>query len=120
MQHLAGTPEIDIIRIITQLIGTLLRLDRWNGNHLPIIPGQHVTDQIILMKPLHDDHDRAGPLVIEARQEGVVEGLVDPPTLLLGQGVGRLDRVVNDDEIGAAARGSSHSCRRHSDSPAGS
>jgi hypothetical protein len=43
-----------------------------------------VTNQIVLMKPLHDNDDRAGALVVQARQEGVVESFIDPPTLLLG------------------------------------
>jgi hypothetical protein len=40
-------------------------------------------DPIILLQPLHDDHDSTGAHVLQARVEGVVNGFIDTPALLL-------------------------------------
>ncbi|MDF2810188.1 MAG: hypothetical protein K0S56_1219 [Microvirga sp.] len=72
---------VEVMRIATDRHAPASRSNR---DHLPLFPGEHVTNQIVLMKPLHDNDDRAGALVVQARQEGVVESFIDPPTLLLG------------------------------------
>ena len=44
--------------------------DRRAAHDLPIFLGQHVADQIILMQPVHDQHDRTFLLVVEPAVEG--------------------------------------------------
>ena len=55
--------------------------DRRKAHHLPILLRQHVTDQIVLVQPVHDQHDRPTLPVVEARVEGVVEPFVGRPPL---------------------------------------
>jgi hypothetical protein len=62
-----------------------------------------VTHQIVQMQALHDDDNCAGPLVIEAGIERVVEPIVGGLTLRLGQSLVRLHRVIDDHDVAAAA-----------------
>jgi hypothetical protein len=41
--------------------------NRREGQNRPIVPREHMTNEIILMQALHDDDDAAGSLVVEAR-----------------------------------------------------
>jgi len=41
---------------------------------------ENMTDEIVLVKPLHDDNDAAGLLVVEPTQEGVIVPAVDSIT----------------------------------------
>ena len=60
-----------------------------------------MADQIILMQPVHDQHDRTFLLVVEPAVEGVVELFVDRLSLGLRQGLLGLQRIVEDDDFGA-------------------
>ena len=55
--------------------------DRRKAHDFPILLCQHVTDQIVLVQPVHDQHDRPTLPVVEARVEGVVEPFVGRPPL---------------------------------------
>ena len=55
------------------------------------------------MQPLHDDDDGAMPLVVEPAVEGVVEPLVGGLPLRLGERLLRLQRIVDQDDVGAAS-----------------
>jgi hypothetical protein len=55
------------------------------------------------VQPVHDQHDRTLLLVVEAAVEGVVEPLVDRLPLGLRQRLLGLQRIVDDDDVGAAA-----------------
>ncbi len=54
------------------------------------------------MQPVHDHDDRPGVLVVEAAVEGVVEPFVCRPALGLRQRLLGFQRVVDDDQVGAA------------------
>ena len=69
---------------------------------LPGLVFEHMTGQIVLMQALHDQHDRAVQLVVKSAVERVVVPVVDHFALALRLGVQRLDRVVDDDRVGAA------------------
>jgi hypothetical protein len=49
---------------------------------------------------MHDQHDGAGQLVVEATIEGVVVPLVGRLALRLRQRLFGLQRVVDDDDVG--------------------
>jgi len=49
-------------------------------NHRPPLMFENMTDEIVLVKPLHDDNDAAGLLVVEPTQEGVIVPAVDSIT----------------------------------------
>ncbi len=53
------------------------------------------------MQAVHDQHDGAAELVVEAAVEGVVEPFVRRLALGLRQGLLGLQRVVDDDQVGA-------------------
>src|SRR5438270_8517336 len=60
-------------------------------------------DEIVLVQPLHDDHDGAVPLVIEPAVEGVVVPLVGGLPLRLGERLLRLQRIIDQNDVGAAS-----------------
>jgi hypothetical protein len=72
--------------------------NRREPHDLPILLRQHVAHQIILVQPVHDQHDGAGKLVVEAAVEGVVIPFVGRPALRLRQGFLGLERIVDDDD----------------------
>ena len=61
-----------------------------------------MADEIVLVQPLHDDDDRAATLVVEALIERVVEPLVGGFAPRVGKRVFRLQRIVDQDDVGAA------------------
>src|SRR6266576_6947500 len=62
-----------------------------------------MADEVILMQPLHDYDDRAPLLVVEPRQEGMVIPIVDCLTPGFRQRLVWLERIVDDDQVPAAA-----------------
>jgi hypothetical protein len=76
--------------------------DRRKADDLPIFLGQHLAHQIVLVQAVHDHDDGARDLVVEPAVEGMVEPLVGRPALGLGQCLLGLQRVVDDDQVGAA------------------
>ena len=54
------------------------------------------------MQPLHDDDDRAGPLIVEPLDDFGVEPLLDGVAACGVVDVRRGDRVVDHDEVGTA------------------
>jgi hypothetical protein len=55
------------------------------------------------VQPVDDQHDRTLPLVVEPAVEGVVEPFVGALPVGFGQCLLGLQRVVNDDHVGAAS-----------------
>ena len=55
------------------------------------------------MDALHDDDDRAGAFVVEAGQQGVLEPFVGGVALGFGMGVVGLQRIVDNNQVAAAA-----------------
>ena len=55
--------------------------DRRKADDLPVFLRQHMADQIVLVQPVHDQHDRPLLPVVEATVEGVVEPFVGRPPL---------------------------------------
>ena len=64
---------------------------------------QQVTDQVVRVQALHDDHDGVGNLVVEAREQGVAIPLLGGFSDGFRGGVLWLRGVIDDDEIPAAA-----------------
>jgi hypothetical protein len=61
-----------------------------------------VAGEVVLVQAVHDQHDRTRALVVEAAVKRMVEPFVRRPALGLGQRLLGLQRVVDDDQIGAA------------------
>ena len=55
------------------------------------------------MQPLHDDHDRAMPLVVEPAVERVVIPLVASLALRIRERLIRFQRIVDQDDVGTAS-----------------
>jgi hypothetical protein len=68
------------------------------------------------VQPVHDQHDRTLPLVIEPAVEGVVEPFVSALPVGVGQGLLGLQRIVDDDDVGAAP--GQHAAHRGGDATA--
>ena len=81
----------------------LVRLgDRREAHDLPRLLRQHVPREVVLVQSVHDEDDRASELVVQSAVEGVVEPVVRRLALGLRQCLLGLQRVVDDDEVGAA------------------
>ena len=74
--------------------------DRRKPHHLPRLLLQYVAGEVILVQAVHDQHDGAAELVVEAAVEGVVVPFVRRLALGLRQGLLGLERVVDDDDVG--------------------
>src|SRR5450755_581755 len=81
----------------------LLLGDCRKANDPPLALLHHVSDQVILMQALHDNDDAAGALVIESAVKSVVVPLIYRRPLGVGEGLIRLQSVVYDNEVRAAA-----------------
>jgi hypothetical protein len=62
-----------------------------------------MADEIVLMQALHDEDNPAVLLVVEAAIERIVIPLIDLVSLSLGNGLVRLEGIVDDEQVGAAA-----------------
>ena len=76
--------------------------DGRKADHLPGLLLEHVADQIVLVQPLHDQHDRAMALVVQPAVERMLVPGVGGSTLRVRQGLIRLERVVDHDQVGAS------------------
>src|SRR5882762_9373405 len=56
------------------------------------------------MQALHDQNDTATVLIVEPAVERVVVPVVDGPPLSFGERLFGLERIVDDDQVGTAAR----------------
>src|SRR6516162_4225121 len=76
--------------------------DRWKSAHLPWLLGEHMADEVVLVQPLHDNHDRAGAFVIEPAVQRVGEPVVGGFALRVRKCLVRLQWIIDQDDIGAA------------------
>jgi hypothetical protein len=60
-----------------------------------------VSDEVVLVQPLHDDDNGAVTLVVEPAIKGVIVPLVGGLSLRVGERLLRLQRIVDDDDVGA-------------------
>ena len=77
--------------------------DRRKAQDLPTFLRKDVTDEVVFVQPLHDDHDGAMALVVEPAVEGVVVPLVGGFPLRVGERFLRLQRIIDQDDVGAAS-----------------
>ena len=101
LQQLARRPAVHAPLPQRDLLG--LGGDRRQPQQRPAALLQQVAGEVVLVHALHDQHHRGRGRVVEARHHRAVEPLVDPPPLGVRGGVHRLDRVVDDDQVAAAA-----------------
>src|SRR5207302_3289378 len=66
----------------------------------PVLLSEHVADEVVLVQPLHDEDDRAVPLVVEPAVQGVDEPLVAGLPQRLGERLLRLQGIIDQDEVG--------------------
>ena len=57
--------------------------------------------QVVLMQSLHDDNDGSLRFVIEPREEGIIVKFVSLASERFRSGILRLQRIVDDDEVGS-------------------
>ena len=77
--------------------------DRRKAQNLPTFLRKDVTDEVVFVQPLHDDHDGAMALVVEPAVKGVVVPLVGGFALRIGERLLRLQRIIDQDDVGAAS-----------------
>ena len=76
--------------------------DRRKGHDLPRLLSEHVAHEVVLVQPLHDDDDAPSALVVEPAVEGVGVPIIGGIPSRLGERLFRLQRVIDQDEVGAA------------------
>ena len=76
--------------------------DRRKAQDFPLLLRENMADQVVLMQPLHDDDDGAVPLVVESAVESMDEPLVAGVPLCVRERLVRLQRIVNQNYVGAA------------------
>ena len=99
-------PRLDVAALIP--LG-----DRGQNEVVPPRPGREMAGQIVLVQPLHDQQDAALLLVVQPAEQGGVEPLVDPDPGRVRERLVRLERVVDDDQVGASAGQHPVHRRRH-------
>jgi hypothetical protein len=77
--------------------------DRRKAQDFPRFLREEVADEIIFVQPLHDGDDGAVALVVLPTVEGVVVPFVGGLPLRLRERLLRLQRIVDQDDIGAAS-----------------
>jgi hypothetical protein len=103
VQHLAVPPgEVLRPRDRRDLVDLVGFGDRRKGHDLPRLLPEHVADEVVLVQPLHDDDDAAAALVVEPAVEGVGVPIIGGIPSRLGERLLRLQRVIDQDEVGAA------------------
>src|SRR5579862_9523429 len=70
----------------------------------PFFLFKNMSDQVVFMQPLHNNDDAASALVIETAVQGVIKPLINRFALSLGKCLIRLEGVVDNDDVSAAAR----------------
>jgi hypothetical protein len=68
---------------------------------IPVLLTEHVADEVVLVQPLHDDDNGAATLVVEPAVKRVIVPLVGGSSLRVGERLLRLQRIVDDDDVGA-------------------
>ncbi len=72
------------------------------AHHLPRLLLEHVADQVVLVQPLHDDDDGSPAFVVEPAVEGVGVPIIGGIPSRLGERLLRLQRVIDQNQVGAA------------------
>ena len=100
-KRLAGPPVVDFRRRYRNVLVGLG--DGGKIENLPLVGlACDKAGQVIHMDALHDDDDRARALVVEARQQRVLEPFIGGVALGLGIGVVGLEGIVDDDDVAAS------------------
>src|SRR5580704_18282906 len=88
----------------TNNVGFLFFGDGWQSYMFPLLLLQDMADQIVLVQALHKNDDAAGALVIEPSVKGVIVPVVGRLALGCRERLIGLQRVINNDDIGAPSR----------------
>jgi hypothetical protein len=84
-------------------IGSIFRRQEWQVHVLPKAGAQEMTGQIVLMEPLGDNDNGASFGIVDSRTQGLLKERLHVIALRLGTGLIGVERIVDDDEIGAVA-----------------
>jgi hypothetical protein len=77
--------------------------DRRKAQNFPGLQRKDVADEVGLVQPLHDNDNSAAALVVEPAVQGVDEPVVGGVALRRGERLLRLQRIVDQDDVGAAS-----------------
>ena len=69
------------------------------AENLPRLLREDMADEVVLVQPLHDNDDRAVPLVVEAAVKGVIVPCIGTVSLRCGERLVGLQRVIDDDGL---------------------
>src|SRR5215204_7566506 len=101
MERLAGASVMP--GMIADADALILFRNGGQGQHGPLVRlARHEAGEVVHVDALHDDDDPIRALVVEAREKGVGKPLVGRLALRLGEGVLRLQGIVDDDEVATA------------------
>ena len=89
--------------------------DRRQAHYLPVALPQHVPHHIVQVQALHDHDHGAGLLVVESAHDGVVQPVVGALAQSVGDGLVRLEWIVDQDDV--AAQAGEHATHRGGKAP---
>src|SRR5580658_7557192 len=104
MERLAGLPTIDATtEYRLDDVGFVDFGDGGEGENLPALLTYQVSDEVIFVESLHDHDDHTRGFVIQTGKQRAVEPFIDASALGFRNRFVGFQRIVDDDEIGAAA-----------------
>ena len=88
---------------VSQVVHGALEAFAWHGEIFPAAVILESANEIVLVEPLH--HDDHGPFggVVEARHERALKPVVNRVADRVGGRLHRLERIIDDDDVGALA-----------------
>src|SRR5208283_763751 len=101
MQHIADVAVME--HFGSKLKNLFFDSNRRQIEMPPTALTQNVAGEIVLVQPLHHCDDCSGTLVVEARDERSAEPIDHPLARGFRLRLSGVERVVDDDEIGAAS-----------------
>ena len=103
MERLAGLPTIDATtEYRLDDVGFVDFGDGGEGENLPALLTYQVSNEVIFVESLHDHDDHARGFVIQTGKQRAVEPFIDASALGFRNRFVGFQRIVDDDEIGAA------------------
>ena len=78
--------------------------DRRKAENFPGFLREDVADGIVFLQPLHDHDDGTTALVVLPAVESVIAPVVGGLPLRVGERLLRLQRIIDQDDVGTAAR----------------
>jgi hypothetical protein len=90
--------------IVAEIVRFLVCRDQRQYHVTPAALFANVRGKIVVVEAMGDDHDATRPRIVQPRQDQTIKPLVDQFDLLDVAGILEIERIVENNEVGAVAR----------------